>query len=590
MSNSAVPGTEWYGTMMTSQRTAAAAVAAVLWAAQVSAQSPTQSAGSTAQTPASQTPAEVRPTTPTFYGDTGLWFVPTAEVLPDGKWSASGYRRGTNWIQGYTNVADFAGTFAYGLRGRTEIFGSFLVDTRVDRDVRPLFLSSGAPGASQFGNVLERYPGVSKGWSGDNLGDFYIGAKFNIWSQERLNPVAFAVRTVAKLPTGSVNNGVGTGKFDLAFDAIVSKEASKLVDVSAYGGWEFRGQPDGYDAPGGAFRWGAGVAVPSRSALRLTGEINGEVPTKSTLTSKGATILCIDCGVAPLVSDVQTLTRATIGVTYQARNGFFAGAGASWNFPTLARSSAYSPEGDVTGDYMDWQFRIGFHPGVRVYVAPLPSPQPPPDFPAQNHPPTVRARCEPCTIEAGRSVTVSADAQDPDGDVLTYRWSAPAGAFQNAADRQTLWTAPQQEGAVPVTVVVSDGHGGTASDNVTIQVLRTRQPIVELTFDDVYFDFDRSSLRPDALRLLDDAITKLQANPDKNIVIEGHTCSIGTAEYNLALGSRRAGSVRDYLLSRGIAASRMETRSYGEERPKFDNAREETRRLNRRAALVVRVQ
>jgi outer membrane protein OmpA-like peptidoglycan-associated protein len=360
--------------------------------------------------------------------------------------------------------------------------------------------------------------------------------------------------------------------------------------VSAYGGWEFRGQPDGYDAPGGAFRWGAGVGVPSRSALRLTGEITGEVPSKSTLTSQAVTILCIDCGVAPLGSDVQTLTRATIGLTYQAKNGFFAGAGASWNFPTLARSSAYSPEGDVTGDYVDWQFRIGFHPGVRVYVAPVPPPQPTPDLPVQNRPPTVRARCEPCTIEAGRSVTVSADAQDPDGDVLTYRWSAPAGAFQNAADRQTLWTAAQQEGPVPVTVVVSDGHGGTASDNVTIQVLRTRQPVVELTFDDVYFDFDRSSLRPDALRLLDDAIAKLLANPDKNIVIEGHTCSIGTAEYNLALGSRRASSVREYLLSRGIAASRMETRSYGEERPKFDNAREETRRLNRRAALVVRVQ
>jgi outer membrane protein OmpA-like peptidoglycan-associated protein len=56
------------------------------------------------------------------------------------------------------------------------------------------------------------------------------------------------------------------------------------------------------------------------------------------------------------------------------------------------------------------------------------------------------------------------------------------------------------------------------------------------------------------------------------------------------LGSRRADNVRQYLESRGVPASRMETRSYGEERPKFDNTREETRRLNRRAALVVKVQ
>ena len=69
--------------------------------------------------------------------------------------------------------------------------------------------------------------------------------------------------------------------------------------------------------------------------------------------------------------------------------------------------------------------------------------------------------------------------------------------------------------------------------------------------------------------------------------IEGHTCSIGTAEYNLALGDRRANAVKDYLVSRGISAERMRTISYGEERPKYDNSREETRRLNRRAALVV---
>jgi outer membrane protein OmpA-like peptidoglycan-associated protein len=72
--------------------------------------------------------------------------------------------------------------------------------------------------------------------------------------------------------------------------------------------------------------------------------------------------------------------------------------------------------------------------------------------------------------------------------------------------------------------------------------------------------------------------------------IEGHTCNIGTAEYNLALGERRAHAVRDYLTSRNIDPNRLRTVTYGEERPKFDNNREETRRLNRRAALVVRLQ
>ena len=73
------------------------------------------------------------------------------------------------------------------------------------------------------------------------------------------------------------------------------------------------------------------------------------------------------------------------------------------------------------------------------------------------------------------------------------------------------------------------------------------------------------------------------------LTIEGHTDSIGTNEYNLALGERRANSAREYLTSRGIAADRLNIVSYGEERPKHDNSREETRRLNRRAALTVRL-
>ena len=104
------------------------------------------------------------------------------------------------------------------------------------------------------------------------------------------------------------------------------------------------------------------------------------------------------------------------------------------------------------------------------------------------------------------------------------------------------------------------------------------------TFEDVHFDFDRYSLRPEATRVLDEAVTAMREDATLRLTIEGHTCNIGTAEYNLALGDRRANAVRDYLTSRGVAADRLQTVSYGEERPKYDNAREETRRLNRRAA------
>jgi peptidoglycan-associated lipoprotein len=123
---------------------------------------------------------------------------------------------------------------------------------------------------------------------------------------------------------------------------------------------------------------------------------------------------------------------------------------------------------------------------------------------------------------------------------------------------------------------------------VNIQV--TRPPVKQYTFEDVHFEFDRFNLRPEATRILDEAVNAMREDATLRLEIEGHTCNIGTAEYNLALGDRRANAVRDYLVSRGVTADRLRTVSYGEERPKHDNSREETRRLNRRAALVVNLQ
>jgi peptidoglycan-associated lipoprotein len=87
---------------------------------------------------------------------------------------------------------------------------------------------------------------------------------------------------------------------------------------------------------------------------------------------------------------------------------------------------------------------------------------------------------------------------------------------------------------------------------------------------------------------LEPVLAALQQRPESALLIEGHTCNVGTTEYNLALGERRAAAVRNYLVSRGIAASRLTTISYGEERPSHDNDTEAGRRLNRRASSVLR--
>jgi peptidoglycan-associated lipoprotein len=540
-----------------------------------------------AQAPSGQSAAPeavvTRPATTTINGDTGLWFVPTGEVLPAKKWSLSAYRVNFDRDQGFTDVSDWPLTFGVGAGDRAEIFGAWTLVRRIDRDVRPLFVST-EPVA---GGVVNEHPFVRQGWSDNQLGDLWLGAKINLTSQWRQQPAAFALRGMIKVPTAKTDDeGVGTGKADFAFDAIVSKEVNERVELSGYGGVIVRGDPSGVDLSNG-LRWGFGLGVPSRKSLRFTAELHGERYLSDAVTVS-TPVVAADGSLSPLTTDLTSPVDATFGLTWQGKNGVFAGAGINWNLHMDSRSHFFSGFEDRTGDAAGWQFRLGYHPGVRIYVAPAPPPPPPPAPAPAQHTLTVRAQCNPCTVEVGQVSTVTATAIDSIGCAVTYSWSAPTGTFTDRTGRQTPWTAPMQPGTVPVTVTVTCPQDGkTASDTVNIQV--TAKPVKEFVFEDVYFDFDRYSLRPEATRVLDEAIASLQANPELNIEVEGHTCNIGTAEYNLALGERRATAVRDYLTSRGIGANRLRTVSYGEERPKYDNSREETRRLNRRAAMVVRI-
>jgi peptidoglycan-associated lipoprotein len=104
---------------------------------------------------------------------------------------------------------------------------------------------------------------------------------------------------------------------------------------------------------------------------------------------------------------------------------------------------------------------------------------------------------------------------------------------------------------------------------------------------DIFFDYDKGSIRSDMKKSLNENAQWLKANPTASIVIEGHCDERGTGEYNLALGMRRAKSVTNHFLAAGIDAKRIKVLSYGKERPFSPGHDESAWKWNRRAHFVV---
>ncbi len=481
------------------------------------------------------------------------------------------------------NVANFTANVSYGLGDRVDIFGAWDLIQRVDRDNLALFNSD-----PERGGVDPRAPYANERWTGNKMGDFRVGTKYALLSEEAGNPLGIAARAMVVLPTGDADEGGGQGGVGFDVSGVLSKWLTNKVVATGEFGYNFRKNPE---EPVVAhvpnyLRWGGGIGITPTSSWLIHGELLGRTYERDT-TSLDGIITAEDGTLSPAVTETDHTTSFTTGVTWFANNGFFIGAELRWDTPMRDRVNASE---DSNGDFVDYHVRLGWSPRRTPPPPPMVTPPPPVVTPpVRAHELSVKAACDPCTVEVGKASTVTATPTSSIGCVVTYAWSAPTGTFASSTQQKTVWTAPMQVGSVPVTVTVTCPQDKrTASDTVTIQVIRP--DVKTYTFEDVHFDFDRYPLRPEAVRVLEQAVSAMKENATLRLTLEGHTCNIGTAEYNLALGERRSTAVRDYLTSNGIGADRLQTVSYGEERPKHDNAREETRRLNRRAALTVRLQ
>lgn len=119
-----------------------------------------------------------------------------------------------------------------------------------------------------------------------------------------------------------------------------------------------------------------------------------------------------------------------------------------------------------------------------------------------------------------------------------------------------------------------------------VQAERTERGLV-LTIGDILFDVDRAELNPGGRQQLSRVAEFLRENPNRKLLVEGHTDSTGSDEYNFNLSERRASTVMDYLITQGIDANRMVARGYGEQLPVATNETTAGRQQNRRIEIVM---
>ena len=130
---------------------------------------------------------------------------------------------------------------------------------------------------------------------------------------------------------------------------------------------------------------------------------------------------------------------------------------------------------------------------------------------------------------------------------------------------------------------LGEGEYFTESFWVKIKI----DPPKQYRLDDVHFDFDKSTLRQDSYSQLSELLEYLQRREDVNIEIAGHTDNVGADDHNLKLSQERANTIRDYLIRKGIKASKLIAKGYGSTEPVADNGTEEGRQLNRRTEVRI---
>jgi peptidoglycan-associated lipoprotein len=235
---------------------------------------------------------------------------------------------------------------------------------------------------------------------------------------------------------------------------------------------------------------------------------------------------------------------------------------------------------------------LGLSAACKKKVPPPPPPPPPTEAPAPAAKPVINYfTAEPSTVNSGQPSSL--------------RWSV-TDATSVTVDNEIGAVSPNgRRGVYPTATttyhLTATGTGGTSEADATVTVstppppppvqntapTQTVQDILAHQVQDIHFEYDKSEVRPDDQAVLqsDAAALKQIFQMDGNFIVtvEGHCDERGSAEYNIALGDRRAAAAKDALIALGVPGDKLKTISYGKERPLCTDATEECYSRNRRA-------
>jgi outer membrane protein OmpA-like peptidoglycan-associated protein len=205
--------------------------------------------------------------------------------------------------------------------------------------------------------------------------------------------------------------------------------------------------------------------------------------------------------------------------------------------------------------------------------------------PVANRPPVCRLTA-PAQAQVGEAVPLDASASlDPDGDQLSFTWDFGDGTQPARTTVSRATHSYARVGNYTARVTVDDGRGASCSASAPVTVIQ--RFVLTERGRKVLFDFNKATLKPEARSQLAVVLQALKEQPGLNVLVVGHTDSVGSDAYNMGLSQRRAESVATYLVQNGVPRQSIKTEWHGESQPVASNANAEGRAQNRRVEITL---